>query len=689
MRSLIALTVAMAGLPAAVAEETQLDTVQVTHQQAYRGDLADFDKPQAIEVLDASVLDQVPGQDFQTALDLSSSVSAQNSLGGLWDSFSLRGFPGNENVPSGYLINGFNGGRGFSGRRDMSNVDYIEVIKGPGSALYGRGEPGGTVNIVTLKPQFSPAGKVQATAGSYHYKRLEGDYTGALSEQLAGRVNGAVVDSDSFRDEVFMRKKTLSPSLLFQASDTTSLLYEGEYLKHEQLFDRGIVVLNNDFDTVPRSRYLGEPDDGATEVGAFGHQLSLTHTLANGWNVNAGYNHRRSWLSGASSDAELSTSRQSLYTDGETLTRQRRVRDYQTADHSLRAELSGSTEIAGITHHLLLGADAYRYRLDQNMDRYRGAAGSYAINIYDPQYGQTQPDTTPLNRNHELQHGRGIYAQDQMQLTQQLALMAGLRVDDYWQSVHEKLNGTPQSHSGKVYSPRAGITYAFNDGLQVYASHSRGFMPLSGSNADGEGFDPERSRSNEIGVKALHGSWQTTLAVFDAVKSNILTADANGFSVQLGEARSTGAELDTAGMLTDSLSMRLSYAWLDTRTTRDMINADWGVTIEKGSQLINVPEHKGSLLLTQQMRLAEHDASASLLVKYTGERLGETINPDYVLPDYWLVDIKGTLALTPQLSTDLTVSNLFDEFYIDNSYSALWTLPGEPRSVKAGLTYEF
>lgn len=667
-----------------------LDTVTVTYQQAYRGNTAPEALPQSMDVLDSSLLDG-PVTDLQTALSYSPSVSRQNSLGGLWDSFAVRGFPGNENMPSGYLINGFSGGRGFSGRRDISAIDYIEIQKGPGSALYGRGEPGGTINIITKKPQFLPAGSITLEGGSYDHKRLEGDYTRGINDELAFRVTGALQDSDSFRDEVFQRREVLNPSLLFTPSDDTKVLYEGEYLNHEQLFDRGIVVLDNDFDTVPRSRYLGEPGDGATEVRAIGHQLSLEQQLNSEWRMSLGYSNRRSWLDGFSSDTELSPSRQSLYDDGETLTRQRRLRDYQTADHSFRAELSGSAMTGNIEHNLLLGADGYRYRLDQNLDRYRGGNGTYTLNIFAPEYGQDQPEVAPLNRNHELQHGYGFYLQDLMTLTDDLRVLIGARFDQYWQSLHEKVYGAPQSDSGNVTSPRVGVTYDLTDELTTYASHSRGFLPLTGSDADGNGFDPERSRASEVGVRYSDAGWYASLAYFQATKSNVLTADPvnAGFSTQLGEAKSDGVEVEASDQLSAQTSLRVSYTWLDSRTSKDAVNPDWGVEIPAGSALVNIPEHSANLMLQHHLMIRNIPSHAALTVNYVGERLGDTVDPDYILPEHWLVDVSAGVEVLPDLTVEAAVTNLTDTFWVDNSYSALWTRPGAPRTYKASLTYEF
>lgn len=670
-----------------------IEEVLVTHQhQAYRGNIPRAELPQAIQIIEKSTFQDLALTRFQDALDFSASIARQNDGGGLWDSFSLRGFPGNENMPSSYLINGFNGGRGFSGHRDVSNIEQIEILKGPGSALYGRSEPGGTINIITRKPQFTPEGYVKVTSGSFAQHRIEGDYTQGISDTLALRINGALQDYESFRDYVTSDKQIFTPSLLYKLNDDASLLYEFEYLKQEQLFDRGYVVLNNDFKTVPRSRYLGEPDDGPTKIEATGHQVTYQQQLSSEWSFNAGIGYRESDLNGFSSDAELAAGRQSLYDDGVTLTRQRRYRDYHSEDTSVRAEFSGELSLAGMTHNVLIGADAYDYELFTLLGRYRGAKGSYAININDPEYGMAVSGTpATLYSNLESQQATGVYLQDQIELTDRWRALVGMRVDTYDQEIHEQLKNIVSRADDTQVSPRIGLVFVVNPAMTIYSSYSEGFVPLSGTDYAGNAFKPELSESVEVGTKINLADWALTIALFDAEKTNMLTTDPvnAGFSATLGAVNSRGIEIDLSGALTDSLDAQLSYTYLDTGTAVDSVNIDWGILVPAGSPVANVPDHSLSVMLKQQLRIYQRDASIGARVRYISERLGDTVNPDYQLPAYTLTSLFGSFALTPRWQVEAVVDNVFDEHYVLNSYSPLWTQPGEPRSARVSVRYDF
>lgn len=681
-----------------VGENADIERIDVRAlRQPYRGDVLLKDTPQAVSILSGDLLQDAGIVNFQDALDLASGIDKQNSFGGMWDSFAIRGFAGDENLPSGYLVNGFSAGRGYSGRRNTANVETIEVLKGPGSALYGRSEPGGTVNIITKKPQFSEEGYIKLSVGNYNTYQAEADYTNAISEDVAVRVNGTYEDSDTFRDHVDVESISLNPSILWNISDATTLTYEVEFLDQETPFDRGIVVLGDDSPAVPVDRFFGETNDGPIEIKATGHQLVVQHQLNHNWDILAGIGLRDSSFKGYSSDAELSGGRQLVFQDGETLVRQRRHRDYDANDLSARFEFSGTAETGSLLHHLLIGADAYDYELKSMQSRWRVGWDSgdttYATSVSDPIYGQAMPDVSPFVDNVEEQKSLGAYIQDQIDLTDQWKVVLGVRFDKFEQTITNNLSGNVAEQKQNATSPRAGLVYQANDNVTLYTSYAEGFRPNSGVGADGNAFEPEESKSYEVGVK-----WNTdndlfngTLAVYKAEKSNILTADPvnSGFSAALGEAESKGVELDITSNIGDNTTLSLAYAYTKAETVNDVTNADWGVFIPAGSQLINIAENTANLTLKHFFDVNEYQADIGTSINYVGDRLGETIDPDYILPSYTVVRLFGSIDVTDNYELMFNIDNLFDEEYYASSYHKLWTMPGSSRTYRLSMKYKF
>ena len=667
----------------------------ISYKQAYRGNVPIKELPQAVSVISAQELDAMGISNFQTALSLDSSLSRQNNFGGLWESFAIRGFSGDENLPSAYLINGFSAGRGFSGLRDTSNIESIEVLKGPASALYGRGEPGGTVNIITKKPQFEQQGYLKLSAGEYAHQRLEGDYTSGITDDIAFRINGSYEDSESFRDTIESKKTAITPSIFVKLGDDTSLTYEFEYVDQEIPFDRGIPVLPGV--NISPETFLGEPSDGPMEVEAMGHQLTLQHQINADWFLSLGAGYRDSSLEGYSSEIELSPGRQLLYTDGETVSRQRRYRDYDAKDASLRVELNGSFDALGTKHNVLIGADGYDYELHSIQERWRTAWGSgdttFSINAYNPVYGQTAPETSPTQDNLEEQNAFGIYLQDQMALSEKVNLLIGVRFDKFEQDITNNFSGNTVSQSKSEVNPRIGISYQVDDGVTLYSNYAEGFRPNSGADANSNAFEAEKSESIEAGVKwsLFNDVLSGTVALFKTEKSNILTADPinSGFSVALGKAESSGIELDSRFTLTENTVLDIGYTYIDAHTVNDMTNPDWGVSIAANSQLINVPKHTLNMSLIHYAEVANTPLQLGAHVLSVSDRLGETIDPDYELPSYTIVNLFGTLNINDNITLQANIENLFDEEYFANSYSALWTMPGQPRRINASISYNF
>ena len=509
------------GFPVAHGQESADDDIEsifvLSKRRAYQGNFSDLENPTAVQLIDGELLREVGALNLNDALDLSASVARQNNFGGLWNSFSIRGFSGDINLPSGFLVNGFNAGRGFGGPRDIVGIESVEVLKGPRGALFGRGEPGGTINLTTKRPEFETGGDVRATLGQWDQLRLEGDFqtTAGDNDQVGIRLVGFIEEAESFRETVETERFGFYPSVTWDVSADTSLTYELEVTQQEIPFDRG-VAFSEDFGFTPRETFVGEPGDGPIETDVLGHQIELQHNFSENWSLLTGFGYRDTTFTGNASETNFG-SRQTYFRDGQTLSRFFRYRDFESDYLVLRAEIAGEFETGALRHRLLIGADHDRFDNRLFIQRFRpGSIGGVAdistldpaayllLDVFNPVYGQhPQPVPGPNTDRVEELSGSGIYIQDQIDVTDRLQVRLGLRWDDFEQDLTNQraVPATTTTSSDSRVSPQVGAVYLVNDGFSLYASYGEGFRQQTGSDFQGNQFDPNLTESAEFGFK--------------------------------------------------------------------------------------------------------------------------------------------------------------------------------------------
>ncbi|MEM7568186.1 MAG: TonB-dependent siderophore receptor [Pseudomonadota bacterium] len=667
-------------------------------RQAYQGLFDTNEVPGAIQDIDIGIIREVGAVNLNDVLDLSASVSRQNNFGGLWNSFAIRGFAGDENLPSGILVNGFNAGRGFSGPQDVSGIERVEVLKGPKAALFGRGEPGGAINIVTKRPTFERYGEMRFTYGRFDQFRLEGDYeTPILDDSVAIRLVGFFEDAQSFRDTIETTRYGFSPSISWQAGEDTLLTYELEYTDQEIPFDRGVVAIDGQLGVVPIETFLGEPGDGPMDAEVLGHQLEVQHNFSSSWSLLAGVTFRETSLTGFSSEAELSGSRQLLRQDGMTLTRQRRFRDYDAEYFVIRAELAGEFETFGLRHRLIIGADYDRFETDFEQLRFRAPSLAtepsleqlYAIDVFNPVYAQFPPPPLGPNTDRvEVQKAWGIYVQDQIDLSNKWQIRIGGRFDDFTQSVTNRLGADPEPRSDTRFSPQAGIVYLLNEAISLYATYGQGFRQVS--DFAGNAFAPNKTQSAEIGAKAnLFGNIGATLSAFWISQDNILVGDPETFgSVPAGEGESLGIELDVNAALPGNIYLWLSYAYTDAEFTNANPDVNFFRDITPGTPFINVPKNQLSVNVSKDTSFGEVPAAFGGGLLHVGERSGE-LATDFVLPRYTTVRAFVQVEPVEGLTLRLDLDNLLNKEFYTNSFADLWVEPGAPRRFRFSAAVTF
>jgi len=676
------------------ATEQQLDTVTVVGRRlsgnyfdgegsggATKNDTPLREVPQAVSEVTRQFLDDLSALRLDDVLDYVAGVSRQNNFGGTWDNVAIRGFAGNENTGMSMLRNGMAANRGFNAPRDTANVERIEFLKGTMAALYGISEPGGTVNLITKQPSFKPAHSVEAYYGSYDYKRLAFDSTGPLNgnaEQpatLAYRLNVSVEDKDSFRDFVHSKRELVAPAFVWKVSRDTVVRYDGEWLHQRAPLDRGVVAVKGQLDVVPISRFFGEPADGDITIENQTHQLFMEHTVSPAWQMRAGVQYHQGTMNGYASEGQAYSGGTASVDNTGLLWRRLRYRDYSSKDWSSQVDVLGKLNIGGFEHNLVLGAEAFRFDIDQFLTQQpRSQWATYGINIYNPVYDQTRPDLTVTATNSdERQRGTAIYAQDQISLSPQWKLLAGVRHDRFRQHIDDRVTGTLTNQEPSATSPRLGLTWLPNQSLSVYASVGRSFRPNMGTDANGAAFDPEKGTAHEVGVK-----WQSpderlggSVSLFDIKKNNVLVPNPNNpdFSIAAGEVRNKGLEFELAGQIARNWRVAVSYAYLN-------------------SELTQFPRHSGSAFVVHEMPLED----GTLLglgggFTHVGKRTGDTGVP--VLPAYTIAKLTGYWRISKTLRLSLDVDNVFDKTYYTSAYNNVWVTPGNPRTVTLGLQAKF
>ena len=146
--------------------------------------------PQAVAVVPATVLGDLDTPRIEKALDYAGGVARQNDFGGLtMYEYSIRGLTTSEFYKDGFSVN-----RGYMNPQDASNVERIDVLKGPASSLYGRGDPGGTINIVSKRPQDERFARIDLSAGRWDRYRSSLDVNTPLDDEgtMLYRMNLAV-----------------------------------------------------------------------------------------------------------------------------------------------------------------------------------------------------------------------------------------------------------------------------------------------------------------------------------------------------------------------------------------------------------------------------------------------------------------------------------------------------------------
>ncbi|RYZ14014.1 MAG: TonB-dependent siderophore receptor, partial [Sphingobacteriales bacterium] len=237
---------------------------------------------------------------------------------------------------------------------EASTLERVEVLKGSAALLYGNVSGGAVINLVTKRPQYEWGGEVSLRAGSYNLWKPIVDVYGPVTENLAFRVVGTYETSDSYRNEVESERYYVNPSLMYKLGAKTTILVQGDYLKHDFTPDFGIGTLDSKIPTtISRSAFFNAPW-AYNNVQQNTSSVNIDHQLTSDWGLNfiiSQQQFKRDYFS---------TERIQADANGDwarRLTRSDISEDYYTA----QANLTGKLKTGKLQHTVLFGADAEQY----------------------------------------------------------------------------------------------------------------------------------------------------------------------------------------------------------------------------------------------------------------------------------------------------------------------------------------
>ena len=601
------------------------------------------------------------------------------------DWFLIRGFTAQE---TGYFLDGlqlFSTAFGTF-RVEPWGVERIDVLRGPASSLYGGSGSGGLIDAISKRPTAVPYHRIEAGVDNFGNAYGAFDISGPVAQgspwsyRLAalGRGGGTQVDFTDF-DRGFV-----APSLSYRPDGTTSLTFLGQYMRDftngQNFLPYQGTVRPAPYGRISTSLFTSDPaiDKFEREQAFVGYEFE--HSFAN--NITVRQNFRYSHLDIHDQTAyglgyaAAPTATSALLARGNFITTPR-VNEI-TVDNQLQAQV----DTFALQHTLLFGVDFKHYTLDDN----QGFTAAPAFDLLNRNYNvvTASPNTRyTLSRN--VQDQLGFYAQDQVKLGRVSLLLSG-REDLVDTSVDNRLFPALSTESNPTrFTGRAAAIYTTDVGINPYVGYSTSFNPVLGTNsATQQPLRPESGEQEEIGVKVQAPTLPITasLALFNLTRSNVLTTDPNNVlnTLQTGEQRSRGIELDATATLAEGLKAVGAFTAYGIENTRDLNTAI------VGKVPVAVPETLSSLFLDYTIP----DGSFRGLGFGAGERFvgrsyADQLN-QYRVPDYWLTDAALHYERDGYRAA-LNVQNLFDRSYVGSCSSISACFYGDRRRVTASLSY--
>ncbi|WP_198083565.1 TonB-dependent siderophore receptor [Variovorax sp. E3] len=581
--------------------------------------------------------------------------------------------------------------------RDLYNIERVEVFKGPNAMIFGRGATGGLINRVSKQPEWTPFYGGSVTLGSHDNRRFTVDLNQPINDQLAFRLNGMYENSKSYRDGVWLERSGVNPTISWRPNAKTLVTLGYEHFKDDRIADRGITSFRGVPVVTSPSTFFGNAAGSPTGSTLDAFNALVEHEFDNGVLLR----NRTRWSNqdkfyqnvfpGAVNNAGTgvainaynnATSRKSIFN---------------------QTDLTFSLNTGGIKHKLLVGAELGQQDTDnfRNTGYFNNTATSVTVPLAFPTtnlpvvYRQAATDAN----NSGKATVAALYVQDQIELSPQFQVVAGLRYDQFKVDFRNNRNGDRFKTNDDLLSPRVGVIYKPVEQVSLYANYSIAYQPRAGDqlaslSLSNAALQPEKFKNYEIGAKwDVSPALAATAALYRLDRSNVIVLDptdpAGTRTILSKGQRTQGLELGLSGNITPAWSVAGGYSYTDAK-----FSADTSATIRAGATVGMVPKHTLALWNRYDfspmwgaglgvIRQSKMFASSQQIVT-TGSPF-----PNVTLPGYTRVDAAVFFTLNKNMQMQLNVENLFNKRYFLNANSNTNITPGSPRAFRVSLNAKF
>ncbi|WP_289057192.1 TonB-dependent receptor [uncultured Flavobacterium sp.] len=465
---------------------------------------------------------------------------------------------------------------------DPSNLERIEVIKGPSATLFGStiSSFGGLFNRVTKKPFNFFKGEVSYSAGDWDLNRLTADINTPLNEDKTAlfRINTALHSERSFQDAGFNKSFFIAPSFSYEVNERLTLLIDAEFSVSKGTSPTRLTPYTKADATAHSIEELGIPYNlsfANNTVNYTGQQYNifaqLKYKISDEWTSQTIVSRTRSSSEGYVVALTMLSN--------ETLRQQVTNQDYPYYGTDIQQNFNGDFKIGKLRNRVVAGLDFYSLRATRNdatvnmpalnFRKPGDAYNNFTINKIEPLFA----NATYTNMVSNDERTYSAYVSDVLNVTDRLLVMGGVRADRYINKgvYYPSRDSIAGNYNQTAFSPRLGAVYqVVKDKVSVFGNYMNGFNNVGGSDFNGNTFKPNQANQLEGGVKFDFNKISATFSYYDIKVTNVTRDDPDhvNFQIQDGTQLSKGFEAELIANPIKGLNIVAGYTYNDSEYTK-------------------------------------------------------------------------------------------------------------------------